>query len=182
MQLTEKQLSRLKEVIEEFPELKQLAWKLNQSGISWGIAAGTATYIYIGGKELDDVDVWIASEDRVIASGILEKEWETQVSERHQAENIYLDNLDIFSDCRKTRGEETLLDYLWTKNVDEYLTEISIEGIDYRVIAPEDIVVLKMANPRESDKEDILNLEKFGLDKDYLRNRLAECGVTVMTY
>ncbi|MCL5090515.1 MAG: nucleotidyltransferase [Patescibacteria group bacterium] len=182
MKLEEKQISRLQEVIEKFPELKEVAWKLSESGIFWALASGTAAYIYAGGKkdDLDDVDLWIAAEDKGVVTEILGEEWQGQSSPNHMAENIAFDSLDFFTNCRKIRGEEVLLDYRWTKSVDEHLVEVSLDGVDYQIVSPEDVVVLKMVNSREKDQKDVLALEKMGLDKKYLRQRLAECGVTIV--
>lgn len=181
--LDKDQCSRLGRLIEKFPELKTVAWKLNQAGVSWGIAAGSATYIYVGGKEkdLDDVDIWIDAESKVLAAEALGQEWEPHASDRHQAENIALGDFDIFTNCRRIRGEQVLIDYRWTALVDEHLREADIEGIGYRVVSPEDVVALKMVNPREGDKKDVLRIKKeIDLDQPYLRRRLAECGVTVI--
>jgi hypothetical protein len=181
MQPTKEQLSRLKEVIEKFPELKELAWKLNQAGVFWGIASGTATFIYAGERKLHDICIWAAPEDKMVVSEATGLEWESNVSDRHQSENIRTGSLDIFTNCRRTRGDEVLIDYRWTKSVDEHLREVALGGVNYRIVSPEDVVSLKMVNPREKDTQDVLLLEKLDLDKDYLRRRLAECGVTVMT-
>jgi len=180
MKLTEDQVRRLKEVIAKFPETKALGWKLSQAGVFWGIASGTAAYIYAGERNLHDVCVWISPDDKAIVAEILGLDWEPNVSDRHQSENITTDEMDIFTNCRRIRGEKVLIDYRWTQSVDEHLREAILEGVDYRIIAPEDVVALKMVNPREKDTEDVLRLEKIGLDKKYLRKRLAECGVTVI--
>lgn len=180
MKLNREQQLRLEEIINKFPEIKVVADRLNQAGVSWGIAAGAAKYVYIGGGELDDVDVWVAAEDKLTVEEVLGQEWQGQFSERHQAENIAFEGLDLFASCRIIKGEEILIDYRWTKAVDDHLLVEEIEGTHYSVIAPEDVVALKMVNPRDEDREDVLALEQMGLDKEYLRNRLAECGVTII--
>jgi predicted nucleotidyltransferase len=180
MDLNKEQIQRLKQVIEKFPEIKAVAWKLNQAGVFWGIAAGTATYIYNGENVLDEVDIWIAPEEKLIVSEILGQEWESRMTPICAWENVALEGLDFFTNTRKVRGEQVLLEYRWTKAVDEHLREVAVGGVDYKIISPEDIVAPKMINPRENDKEDVLALEKIGLDKNYLRLRLAECGVTIV--
>lgn len=175
--LSEDKILRLGEVVEKFPELKEVAKKFNESGVKWAIAAGTATYIYCGGDEnsLDDVDIWVALESREKVSEILGQEWQSQSSERHKAENITFDSLDVFTNCRKYQGDKLLLDYRWTGLVDKQLREMVVDGINYKIIAPEDVILLKIANPREGDKKDIQNLEKINLKDDYLQKRKVEC-------
>ena len=168
---------RLEKVIETFPEIKEIVGKFNEVGIKWAIAAGTAAYIYCGGDEssLDDVDIWIASESKEKAAEVLDQEWQSQSSERHKAENIQLGNFDIFTNCRKYQGDKLLLDYQWTDLVEEQLREANIDGINYKIVAPEDVILLKTPNPREKDKEDIRKLENMGLDNNYLQKRKIEC-------
>lgn len=175
--LNEEQIIRLGRAIKKFPNLKEIAKKFNGGGVKWVIAAGTAVYIYAGGDEnkLDDVDIWIAKEDKQEMAKVLGKEWQPQSSERHKAENINFGEFDIFTNCRKFQDEKELLDYKWTDSVSEYLREITIDEVDYKIISPEDVILLKMANPREKDKEDILKLKNLGIDQDYLQKRLLEC-------
>lgn len=175
--LNEEQIIRLGRVIKKFPNLKEIAKKFNGGGVKWAIAAGTAVYIYAGGDEdkLDDVDTWIAKEDKQKTAEILGRRWQPQSSERHKAENINFSEFDIFTNCRKFENDKLLLDYCWTDVAEEHLREEIISGVTYRLISPEDVVLLKMANPREKDKEDILKLENLGIDRDYLQERLLEC-------
>ena len=64
-QLTDPQVSRLKKIIEKFPEIKKVALQFNQEGIDWGLAAGSPYFIYFGQEEfLDDADVWVAEKDK----------------------------------------------------------------------------------------------------------------------
>lgn len=176
--LKEDEIFRLEKVIEKFPEIIEIAQKFNDTGVKWAIAAGTAVYIYCGGEEslLDDVDIWIASESKEKVAGILNQKWQSQSSKRHKAENITLGSLDIFINCRKYSKDKLLLDYRWTGLVDGQLRHAIIDGINYKIIAPEDVVLLKAPNPREKDKNDIRKLEEIGLDNDYLQKRKVECN------
>lgn len=176
--LNKKQVSRLEKVIEKFPQIKEIARKFNDGGVKWAIAAGTATYIYCGGDDslLDDVDIWIASESKERVAEILGLEWQSQSSERHKAENIAFGSFDIFINCRKFREEKQLLEYQWTKLSEDHLREEPIDGVSYKVVSPEDVVVLKKPNAREKDKIDIVLVEKIGLNENYLKERFKECG------
>lgn len=174
-------LLRLKRVVEKFPGIKKIATIFNKVKVRWAIAAGTAVYIYCGGDEssLDDVDIWIGSESKEKVAQILDQKWQSQSSERHKAENITLGKFDIFINCRKYQGNKLLLDYQWTDLVDEQLREAIIDGINYKIVAPEDAVLLKDANPREKDKEDISKLRIFGINEDYFRKRVKECRMSL---
>lgn len=174
-----RQTERLGRVINKFPEIREMARKFNENGVKWAMAAGTAVYIYAGGDEdkLDDVDILIAKESKEKVAKVLGREWQQQSSGRHKAENITFGNLDIFTNCRKFREGKQLLDYQWTNLVDEHLRETAIDSVSYKIVAPEDVVVLKKPNPREKDKEDIERLVKDGLDQKYLQKRLSECKV-----
>jgi len=176
--LDESEIYRLKKVIDKFPQIKEIAEEFNNGGVKWAMAAGVAVYIYCGGDEglLDDVDIWIASESKEKVAETLGQSWQSQSSERHKAENITFNNFDIFTGCRKFDNEKQVLDYQWTNLVDENLREAQIEDINYFIIAPEDTFLLKIANPREKDKEDIENLKKINLDNDYLQKRKIECN------
>lgn len=175
--LGESETLRLEKIISKFPQIKEIAKKFNDSGAKWAMAAGTTVYIYCGGDEslLDDVDIWIASESKEKVAETLGQQWQPQSSERHKAENITFNNLDIFTGCRKFDNEKQVLDYQWTNLVGEHLRQAKIEDINYFIVAPEDAFLLKIANPREKDKGDIENLKKINLDNDYLLKRKIEC-------
>lgn len=176
--LSKEQEERLSKVIDKFPQVKDIAQKFNDAGIKWAIAAGTAVYIYCGGDDslLDDVDIWIASESKERVAEILGTDWQPQSSERHKAENIQFGSFDVFINCRKFREEEQLLDYQWTKLSEDHLREEAIDEVNYKIVSPEDVVVLKKPNAREKDKADIVLVEKIGLDNDYLQKRFNECN------
>lgn len=171
---------RLEKVIKKFPQIKEIAKNFNDCGIKWAVAAGTAVYVYCGEDEssLDDFDIWVASESKEKVAEILGQTWQPQSSERHKAENITLGNLDIFINCRKYQEDKLLLDFLWTDLVDEHQRETTINGVSYKIIAPEDVYLLKFPNPREKDKEDIQKLKNTGLDNDFLQKRFKECNFT----
>ncbi len=172
--------NRLKKVVKKFPQIKEIADKFNQGQVKWAIAAGTAVYIYCGGDEslLDDVDIWIASESKEKVVETLSQEWQPQSSERHQAENITLGVFDIFVNCNKLQEGRQLMDYKWTLLSEDHLREEVIEEVSYRIVAPEDVIVLKKPNAREKDIVDINSMEKIGLDNDYLQKRFIECNLT----
>lgn len=181
-ELNNEQINRLNQVICKFPKLEEIARKFNEDGVKWAIAAGTAVYIYCGGDEnsLDDVDIWIASESKEKVAEILGQEWQQQSSERHRAENITFGNLDIFTECRKFDNDKQILDYKWTKLVEENLREVLIGDVSCKIIAPEDAVLLKTANPRDKDRGDIQRLEQIGLDNNYLQKRFDECNLNMV--
>ena len=168
----------MEKIIEKFPSIAEFAKRFNEGGVKWAIAAGTAVFIYCGGDEslLDDVDIWIASESKEKVAEILSQEWRSQSSERHKAENITFDNFDIFTNCRKFDNDNQILDYKWTKLSEENLREILIDGVNYKVVSPEDVVLLKSANPREKDKIDIQKLKQSERYSEYLQKRLIECN------
>lgn len=176
--LKEEENLRLEKVLEKFPKVKEIAKKFNEGGVKWAIAAGTAVFIYCGGDDslLDDVDIWIASESKQKVVEILGQSWQPQSSERHKAVNIHLGEFDIFADCQRFGNGQVFIDYRWTNSVEEYIRLIKVGGIEYRIISPEDVAILKMANPREGDKMDIIQLEKLVLDKSYLQKRKIECN------
>ena len=70
-----------------------------------------------------------------------------------------------------------ILDYWWSEAVSDHLVFGSASGIPFRVISPEDIVVLKGANPRGDEEiAQIKTLFEQGLvDREYLELRLQEC-------
>lgn len=178
MYLNKDKISRLEKVVEKFPQIKEIVRKFNDGGVKWAIAAGTAVYIYCGGDEssLDDVDIWIASESKEKVTDILGQAWQPQSSERHRAVNITLNNLDIFTNCQKLDNGKQILDYKWTKLVEGSLKEVQIGDVSYKIVAPEDVILLKTVNPRDKDKGDIQRLEQIDLDNDYLKKRFEECG------
>jgi len=179
--LDESKILRLEKVVKKFPEAREIAKKFNDAGIKWAIAAGTAVFIYCGGDEslLDDIDIWIASESKEKTAEILNQSWQPQSSERHKAENIKFKDLDIFINCRKFREDEQLLDYQWTKLSEDHLREEVVEGVSYKIVSPEDVIVLKKPNAREKDKIDIVLVEKIGLDDNYLQERFEECNFNI---
>lgn len=179
--LKEEENLRLEKVLEKFPKVKEIAKKFNEGGVKWAIAAGTAVFIYCGGDDslLDDVDIWIASESKQKVVEILGQSWQPQSSERHKAENITFKNLDIFTNCRKFDNDKQILDYRWTKLGEENLREVLIGGVNYKIIVPEDVALLKIANPREKDKIDIQKLEKINLRDDYMQKRKVECNFKI---
>lgn len=180
-QLNVLQSSRLQKILMKFPQLRRMVSGFNQAEVKWGIAAGTALYIYAGGEEekLDDVDIWVAREDKGKAATLLGRTWLSRSSERHKAENIELGPIDIFTHCRKFKGKKQLLDYCWTGLVTQSLRRTQLDGVEYRVVSPEDIVLLKMPNPRgEQEMGDIKKLVGLGLDRNYLKQRLGECGAS----
>lgn len=184
-QLSSVQILNFKKIIKKFPQIKTIVNELNQTGIQWAIAAGSAFFVYTGGNEeaIDDVDIWIAGDSKEKTAVILKETWIRHSSERHTAENIEMKPFDIFTNCRKYKDGKKLLDYLWTNSVTDNLRKAIIEGIDYQIVSPEDIVILKIPNPR-SEKEmlEVKKLIQFGLNKKYLEERLKECNATEEVY
>lgn len=177
LELNLEQKSHLEKVIEKFPQIKEIAEKFNAGGIKWAVAAGTAVYIYCGGDQslLDDVDIWIASDSKEKVAEILGQQWQPQLSERHQAENIRLGVFDIFTNCKKLQEGKQIMDYQWTLLSEEHLREEIINGVNYKIVAPEDVVVLKKPNARPKDEIDIDSVKKIGIVNNYLEKRFIEC-------
>lgn len=177
IKLSDIQISRLQKIIETFPKIKELALHLNEENIDWALAAGSAYYIYINdGQIIDDVDVWISGEDKEKVARILNTSWVSRSSERHQAENIETDSMDIFTNCKKLKDNIQLLDYLWTPSVTQRLRVATIEGVKYQIAAPEDICLLKMANPRNEKEVNQVNKLLGITNIKYLDERKRECG------
>lgn len=177
IELSNIQISRLQKIIETFPKIKELAFQLNEKNIDWALAAGSAYYIYIDYEQIiDDVDVWISQEDKDKVAQILKTCWVPHSSEHHQAENIETDSLDIFTNCKKLKDNIQLLDYLWTPSVTQQLRVTLIDGVRYQIAAPEDICLLKMANPRNENEINQVNKLLILADKKYLEQRKSECN------
>jgi len=174
----------LKIIINKYPELIDLANTFNKEKINWAIAAGSAYSIYSNQTDIDDVDIWISAENKNQIGKILNKPWVKNKSDRHEALNITHKSLDLFTNCIKTKNGNQVLDYVWTHSVSTHLRTIQIDNVNYKVLSPEDIVLLKVANPR-SDKEikqiSTLIRKPFFQNK-YFQLRLKECATASEVY
>jgi hypothetical protein len=174
--MTDRQIERLNKIINKFPKLKELAKSLNDKNIRWAIAAGSAYFVYKGGGgELNEVGVWISGSDKDNVESIVGVEWKEDSSERHSAIQIYIDGIDLFTNCKKYKNKTIILDYLWTASVSKNIRSTQISDINYFVVSPEDVAILKMANPRGlKEKRQVRRLLK-NADMGYLENRKREC-------
>jgi len=171
---------RLKNVIRQTPEFSVVAGKFNHNSINWGLAAGSAYYIHTGDGNIDDrdIDIWIDFKDRERVGEIMTVDWVLKSSERHTAENIEIGCIDVFTNCKKYKNGEEILNYLWTNSVEEHLEKAIVDGIEYKIISPEDVALLKIANPRhEKEREQAENL-LVNYDNKYLELRKRECRFT----
>lgn len=178
MKLKSEETQRLRHIIKTFPSVFKLARILNKNKVNWALAAGSAYYIYTGDESvLDDVDIWIDTQDKINVSELLSKSWVIKKSDKHKAENIEFDKFDLFTNCKKFKGKEEVLNYKWTSSVAKNLRKVEHGGVDYFVISPEDIVLLKLANPRDS-KEKIQVEKLLSISNDaYLELRKTECDL-----
>ena len=79
----------LNKLIKTFPGVVSLAKLFNKYKIRWSIAAGSAYYVITGDtRSLDDVDIWISTEDKTKVENILQRKWDNKQSDKHKAKNI----------------------------------------------------------------------------------------------
>jgi hypothetical protein len=179
MKLNKKSQKVLQQLITKYPQLREVAIKLNSFSVNWGIAAGTAYDIHFNkfDANIDDIDILIDSRDKTKVSEIFNIEWEPHSSERHKALNIKYGDFDFFTDCVKYKNGKEIFNYLWTESVTKHLYKADISGVSYKILSPEDVMILKKANPRDDNEvNQIKNLTKIS-NKDYLNLRSDECRV-----
>lgn len=173
-------IPRLQNIINAFPSFSKLANNMNENNVNWAVAAGSAYYVYMGGEPVwDDIDIWIDGEDKNKVAKLLGMEWTQKQSDRHKAENIEFDIFDIFTNCKKLKNGKVVLDYRWTNLVKNNLKIINLNNVRYYILAPEDVAILKLANPRDNyESEQVKNLLLIS-DVKYLDLRKKECDYKV---
>lgn len=177
--LNKNQILRLKRLIKKTFSIREITLKLNEAKVNWGLAAGIAFFIYFGGenKEMEDVDIWVSEKDKEKVGNLFGQIWRHQLSERHRAENFEFGVFDFFTHCQKYKDGKQLLNYRWTDTVTKNLRKVKIDGIEYRIISPEDIAILKIPNPRNQKELNQINkIMAEGIDQQYFNQRLKECN------
>jgi len=176
--MNENEVVRLRAIVTQYTDLKKIAYIFDKAKVQWGIAAGSAYFIYSGDESGNDgdIDIWVDQEDKEKVAKLLKIDWTAKSSERHRAENIEMGNFDIFTNCLKINNGKQVLDYRWTDEVTKHLRKETIGGGKYNIISPEDVALLKIANPRSETEKMQADRLLASADEDYLKLRKKECG------
>ncbi len=158
--------------------------RLEDGGLDWGVAAGSAVYIYAGNRLPTDVDLLVRPEDLSKVGSLLGLVPKMERTSWGEEEKIALGEIEIAGGLVIRVGAESY-PYGMDGAMVERLRRGTLEGVEVPVLAPEDIIAMKSVLQRgpEQGKHDIEDIEALAaameIDAEYLRWRLTQMGAEV---
>jgi hypothetical protein len=162
--------------------LRQVAARLDASGIPWSVFSGAAATCYGVQRPITDIDISLQSEDtaRILA---LFPDGQPKPTKHPGEYALDFGPVEIWWGTLFLKGGERLYAVPFDEPMRRRITRQTILGIDVPVCAPEDIIVLKAILQRgpeqgKHDHEDIQAIaQTLGnrLDLDYLQERASAC-------
>ena len=159
---------------------------LDRAGMSWGVCAGAAVYIYGVRRPISNVDVLLPPGQLAHVRKLLEA---NRRPAQYDGRILLWRGIKLFDDLPVSIGVERypfLLDELMV----QHLRRLFLLGSKVMVIAPEDILtqktLLALGNDdskethHRKDLESLIRFQGKKLDYDYLAQRLRLCQVEAM--
>lgn len=163
--------------------LRQVAARLDASGIFWSVFSGAAATCYGVQRPITDIDISLQSEDtaRILA---LFPDGQPKPTKHPGEYALDFGQVEIWWGTLYLRGGGRLYAVPFDEQMRQRVTRQTILDIDVPVSAPEDIIVLKAILQRgpEQDKHDLEDIQAIArtlgnrLDLDYLKERASACG------
>lgn len=163
--------------------LRQVAARLDASGIFWSVFSGAAATCYGVQRPITDIDIALHSEDtaRILA---LFPDGQPKPTKHSGEYALDFGQVEIWWGTLYLRGGGRLYAVPFDEQMRQRVTRQTILGIDVPVSAPEDIIVLKAILQRgpEQDKHDLEDIQAIAhtlgnrLDLAYLKERASACG------
>ncbi len=163
------------------PELHRVKAALDGAAIQWGVAAGMAVYLYTGNRRPTDLDLLVRPQDLPRAAGLLGMPAKREQTGWGESAKAAAGRTEIVGSLTVRVGPESY-PYFMDEEMAARRRMVALEGLEVPVLAPEDVIALKVVLQRglEQGKHDLEDVEALRaampLDRAYLRRRLQHMG------
>jgi hypothetical protein len=162
-------------------ELERVGGVLAGQGVSWGVAAGAAVYLYTGNRLPTDLDILTRPEELPVVARLLGVGVKRAATPWGESQKLEQGEIEVVGRLEIRQGGESW-PYFMDDDMVTHLRSMEIDGLPVPVLAPEDLVALKAALQRgpEQGKHDLEDIEALAghvrMDAAYLRRRLSLMG------
>lgn len=174
--------SKLQILRNKFPQLFSVLEVLNKNKIPWLIGGSACLFILGNNREPDDIDIYLrnADHDAVdVLFGCQSYEY-TSATEQVRNSNPFGGHALQCTSNLKITIQGLVYDLDISPTILEHRTVMMLDGLEFYLLPPEDVLLIKALLQRGSDvgKHDIADIHNFmniyKLDMQYLSNRIVE--------
>jgi hypothetical protein len=147
---------------------------LDATSIAWGVCAGAAAHLYGDRRPIQDIDILVAPGQLTAVVKLLQQQ---QKAVQFDGQRILWRSIKIFEDLTIRRAG-VLHPYVLDAAMAARLRRLPLLGARVAVLAPEDVLLHKLALARGADqgKHDLADASgiarRHQFDHEYLRQRL----------